>query len=176
MRKRQTKQCLQIPEPVTAGRFTLMDREDLQAFFMEDKAMENSGQGVGTSLTYKIDGEVCSFESVDELLNHLKTKVESLKEPLTVEPINRDGHDYDHMQEIMDLTYQIGSCIKGLRAMAEYIQRSGNFIEYAPIDIIELGMQCMDILDKLRSIAEASEDVYESDWKANKAEAELRRH
>jgi len=79
--------------------------------------------------------------------------------------------DYDHMEEILELTYQAVPCIKGLQAMAGHIQSSGNFIEYDISDINHLGLICRDLLDKIMDIAEASENVYESEWKAAKAAA-----
>jgi hypothetical protein len=138
--------------------------------------MEKSRQAEGMSLNYKINGRMCSFKSVDELLNCLKNKAKILDEPLTVEPIGEEGRDYDHMQEILELTYQAIPCIKGLQAMAGYIQEHGNFIEYDTSDIVQLGLKCRELLDELMDIAEASEKVYESDWEASRVKAELRRH
>lgn len=133
--------------------------------------MEKSRNETGMSLTYKVNGAVRSFKTVDELLDHLKITAEILKEPLTVAPINEEGRDYDHMQEILELTYQAIPCIKGLQAMAGHIQTAGNFIEYDTTDIIFLGIRCKELMDELMSIAEASEDVYESDWRTSGAKA-----
>lgn len=137
--------------------------------------MKKSGQEVGMSLNYKINGKVCSFESMDGLLDCLKIKAQFSNEPLTVEPINKEGRDYDHMQEILELTHQAIPCIKGLQAMAFYIQSSGNFVEYDTSDILGLGIKCKELLDELMGIAEASEEVYESDWQASRLKAERNR-
>jgi hypothetical protein len=134
--------------------------------------MEKSRQEVGMSLNYKINGRVCSFKSVDEFLNSLKMRAKILEEPLTVKPIGEDDGDYDHMQEILDLTYQAIPCIKGIQAMVSHVQREGNFIEYDTSDIVQLGLKCRELLDELMDIAEASEKVYESDWQVQKLKAE----
>jgi hypothetical protein len=132
--------------------------------------MEKTKQAEGV-MNYRVNGDMRSFKTVDELFELLENKVRILNEPLTVEPIKADGQDYDHMQEILDLTYQAIPCIKGLQAMAGHIQLSGKFLEYDISDINQLALRCRELLDEIMDIAEASEHVYESEWKAAAAKA-----
>jgi len=124
------------------------------------KAMELEGM----SLNYKINGEVNSFKSKDEFVKHINFVVTHLREPLEVEPLDQQGLDYDHMQEIMDLTYEVSACIKGIEAIAECIQRHGTFTNYQPDNITRLGIRCKELLDELMDIPDASIGVYEEDW------------
>ena len=91
----------------------------------------------GMSLNYRINGEVNSFRSADKFLSCIKSVVVDQKELLKVEPLDDRCCDYDHMQEIMDLSFKAIPCIKGLQAMASRIQNEGNFNEYDPTDMME---------------------------------------
>ena len=94
-----------------------------------------------------------------------------MKKTKILEPIKAVERDYDHMQEILDLTYQAIPCIKGIQAMACHIQMRGNFLSYDNSDINQLGLICRELLDKIMDIADAAEHVYESEWQAAKAAA-----
>jgi hypothetical protein len=85
--------------------------------------MEKSRQAEGMSLNYKINGEVNSFKTVDELVNLLEFVARDMKEPLTVEPLDGKGLDYDHMQEILDRAYNADALVKGVMAVAMGILR-----------------------------------------------------
>lgn len=128
----------------------------------------------GMSITYRINGQVESFKTTEEMLDVLKsTTVEN--EPLTIEPIKNGTDDYDHMQEILELTYFAIPCLKGLQAMAANIQHRGSFIEYDTSDLMQMGIKCTEVIDEILSIAEAAEHVYESDRKINREKAERER-
>ena len=136
--------------------------------------MENPNELEGMSLNYKINGDVCSFKSKAELAKHLNFVVTSLREPLEVEPLDRQGLDYDHMQKITDLTCETSACVKGIDAIAECIQRHGTFTNFSPSDIVWLGIMCRQLLGEIIDISEASESVYEEQWKAKRENWEAR--
>ena len=119
-----------------------------------------------TSLNYKINGEVCSFKSKSELADFLNFCAIRKERLLTVESLDEKDLDYDHMQEILDLSYQAIPCIKGIQAMALYIQETGKFNDFNHLDISWLGIRRKELLDELMEIADAADEVYESDFKA----------
>lgn len=121
-----------------------------------------------TSISYKINGTIHSFKSKEQLAELVKNAAIAF-DGLEVEPVSKQGEGYDHMQEILDLSYEAIPCIKGMQAMAMGIQQEGSFRQYSPTDIIELGIRCNKRLDEMMDIAEAAIDVYESDHKAQKA-------
>lgn len=137
--------------------------------------MEKLIEEKGMSLNYKINGEMCSFESKEKLADFLKFSAMRKEKLLTVKSLDEEGQDYDHMQEILDLSYQAIPCIKGLQAMALYIQENGNFNDFDPVDISFLGIRCKELLDELVDIAEAAGEVYESDCKAQKLKSEKKK-
>jgi len=132
--------------------------------------MEKAKELEGMSLNYKINGEICSFMNTTELVKHLNFLVVDLRKTLEVEPLDQQGLDYDHMQEIMGLTYKASGCIKGIDAIAECIQRHGTFTDYHPDNITWLGIMCKQLLDELMDIADASMEVYEGDWAKRREE------
>ena len=136
---------------------------------MNDLAKENS-----MSLNYKINNQICSFKSEIELLDHLNLTITALKEPLLmVESLDPKIGSYDHMDEIIGLSYKAVSCLKGIEAMASCIQESGNFNEYKDHDIVSLAIRCGEILDEISAVADAAGPVYESNRRAEKGKSEL---
>lgn len=136
--------------------------------------MNDLAEKIGMSLNYKINGEMCSFKSGSELAEHLRFAITELKEPLLkVESLNPEIGSYDHMDEILELSYQAASYIKGIQAMASCIQESGNFNEYKHYDICSLAMRCSEALYELSDIADAAGHVYESDCQAQKMRNKL---
>lgn len=134
--------------------------------------MEKPTQEAGMSLNYRINGEVISFKSKGEFADFLKSFASGHQEPLKVESLDRPGRDYDHMEEVLELSYQAIPCIKGLQAIAEQIHTSGSFRENNPDDIIRLSIRCRDLMDELMDIAAAAIPVYESDWGLSKMNRE----
>jgi hypothetical protein len=135
--------------------------------------MEKSREGM--SLNYKINGEVNSFKTVDELVDLLKFVTRDMKEPLTVEPLDVKGLDYDHMQEIMERSWEIEACVRGIAAMAERIQET-EFQDFNNCNMTRLALRSRDLLDEIMDIGEASEKIYESDRKAMNLRTELSKH
>jgi len=119
-------------------------------------------------MNYKINGEVMSFKSKEDLLKILHVIVDGKKEILEVEPLDRDCEDYDHMQEIMDLTYQALAFVKGITAVAAQIQGEGHFLNYNTTEITFLGIRCKELMDEIMEICDAAEEVYPEDWKKRK--------
>jgi hypothetical protein len=119
------------------------------------------------SLNYKINGLVCSFESKEKLSDHLNTLIK-LNEQLSVESLDPEVGCYDHMQEILELSYQAIPCLKGIQAMASCIQERGTFSDYKHYEITSLGLRCKEILDELMDISDASANVYENNCRAQK--------
>lgn len=136
--------------------------------------MEKSREGM--SLNYRINGEVNSFKTVDELVDLLKFVVRDQKEPLTVEPLDDDRVGYDHMQEIRERAWKAEACVKGIAAMAELIQTAEAFHEFNDCNMNSLASRCRDLMHEIMDIGEASEAVYESDCKARDLRAELLKH
>ena len=119
-------------------------------------------------MNYKINGEVMSFKSKEDLLKILHVIVDGKKEILEVEPLDRDCEDYDHMQEIMDLTYQALAFVKGITAVAAQIQGEGHFSNYNTTEIAFLGIRCKELMDEIMEIGDAAEEVYPEEWKKKK--------
>jgi hypothetical protein len=124
---------------------------------MKEKRIE------GVSLSYRINGELQSFESEDELTDFIKTRIICAPGTLEVKPIEGD---FDHMQNIMTLSWKAAACVKGISAMANEIQSDGGFLNFNPTELNELAWLCRDFLDEIISTSEASMDVYEDDCKA----------
>ena len=136
--------------------------------------MNNLAKENGMSLNYKINNQICSFKSEIELLDHLNLTITALKEPLLmVESLDPKIGSYDHMDEIMELSYKAVSCLKGIEAMASCIQESGNFNEYKDHDIVSLAIRCGEILDELSDVADAAGAVYESNRRVQELRKEL---
>jgi len=132
---------------------------------MEEKAM---------SLNYRINGEVSSFKSKEDLASHLRAVIPIMKESLKVEPLYQSGPSfhYDHMQEILDLCYEALAYVKGIRVMADAIQEHGRFVTCSPDDIEELSLQVGKIMEDIYEIAAAASNVYEVNWKLREEEKE----
>lgn len=126
-------------------------------------------------LNYLIDGEPISFESKEAFAEYLKEQAlngfHSLQ-GMSVEPLSGPALDYDHMDEILQLTFALKASIKGIEAVAQAIQLRGTFNEYCPDDIIWMGIKSRDMLDELMDIAENSRECYEAKWKEANEKAE----
>jgi len=123
------------------------------------------------SLNYKINGLVCSFESKEKLADYLNTLIK-LNKQLSVESLDPEVGHYDHMQEILDLSYQAMSCLKGIQAMATCIQESENFEDYKHHEITSLGIRCEEILNEIMNISDASMNVYENNCRAQRLQSQ----
>ncbi len=124
---------------------------------------------------YKVNGEVCHFETVDELLKFLTGIVKDLKEPLTVEPLDGKDFDYDHMQEILNRAYHADAIVKGIMGIALHVQEEGAFRTFGRDDIGSLATQCGDLMNQIFDIAEVARNIYQSECEAREKRREERK-
>lgn len=127
--------------------------------------MKKSEQGNNESCNYRVNGAVMSFKSKEDFAKNLEFKIKHDDGPLTVEPLDSDESYYDHMQEVVDMGYSIVSITRGAIAIAYAIQEDGHFLNYSPCDISQCLTSCSKLISEIHDILDASDGVYEEQWK-----------
>ena len=114
---------------------------------------------VETVMNYEINGRIMSFKDKEEMKGWVNDLIDAGKS-LEVAPFNQDV-DYDHMQAIMDLSFEAEACIKGIIAIATVIQEQNSFINQNPDCIQGLGIRINDVISKIMEIAEETKMPYQ---------------
>ena len=128
------------------------------------KQSENGKTAMDTC-NYKINGKFLSFNNQKELHDLISALIKRGDKPLKVEPLDKYGRYFDHMQEIIDRGHEIISHVKGFVAIAFSIQDTGHFTNYSPCDISNLAYRCSELIQEIHELTEEADRVYEGQWK-----------